>query len=108
MMNKINHSKKVKLKIRPFHLAIPASNITKLSHWYIENFKCTVGRTSKEWIDLNFYGHQLVLHYDNKIKKNKSTNIVDSENIPTHHFGIILKYSEWDELKQKLLTKVWI
>ena len=89
--------------LRPFHLAIPTSNIIELSNWYVKIFNCKIGRTSKDWIDLDFYGHQLVLHYDNKIDNLVATNIVDSKNVPTRHFGIILKNNQWELLKNRLL-----
>ena len=33
------------------------------------------------------------------------TNIVDGENIPARHFGIILKKDEWKDLSEKLISK---
>lgn len=102
---KKSQKKKIDTTIRPFHLAIPSSNIIKLSKWYIETLNCKMGRTSKDWIDLNFYGHQLVLHYDQKIKNTSSINVVDSKNIPTRHFGIILENSQWENLRNTLVEK---
>ena len=81
---------KIDSKLRPFHLAIPSSNLIKLSNWYVKTLNCEIGRTSKDWIDLNFYGHQLVLHYDDKIMHMNSMNTVDKKKIPTHHFGIVI------------------
>ena len=98
-----SQKKKIDLSLRPFHLAIPTSNIIELSNWYVRTFDCKIGRTSKDWIDLDFYGHQLVLHYDNNIYNLVATNIVDSKNIPTRHFGIILKDDQWERLKDRLL-----
>ncbi|MAV64826.1 MAG: glyoxalase [Candidatus Marinimicrobia bacterium] len=88
---------------RPFHLAFPVHNLKETEDWYKTILGCTVGRKSEKWIDFNFFGHQISAHLidskDNlKIVKNK----VDSKDIPTRHFGIILTMLEWKSLAKSL------
>lgn len=48
--------------MRPFHLAIPVSNLSICKKFYREILECEEGRSSEKWVDFNFFGHQLVLH----------------------------------------------
>ena len=89
--------------LRPFHLAIPVYDINQTKDWYIKYLKCKVGRESKEWIDFNFFGHQLTAHLTKKTELKLKSNIVDTKNIPISHFGIILKYNEWLSLSEWLI-----
>ena len=78
-------------QIRPFHLAFPVTSITKTINWYVQVLGCKIGRKSENWVDFNFFGHQISAHkVQNKIKTS-ATNPVDGHNIPSRHFGIILK-----------------
>ena len=87
--------------LRPFHLAFPVTDLDVTRKWYTQILNCSVGRTSRDWIDLNLFGHQIVAHlssYDNI----SDINIVDDKNIPVRHFGVILNFSEWEDLKEHL------
>ena len=84
-------------KIRPFHLAFPVSNLDICKKWYTEILGCSIGRKSKDWIDFNLFGHQIVAHLSDE-NYIKNTNLVDNQNIPVRHFGVILKINQWDEL----------
>ena len=90
--------------MNPFHLAIPVNNIKTSTSFYQDILGCTKGRSSSEWVDFNFYGHQLVCHQV-KDSKNKNFNHVDGEEIPVPHFGIILNWNEFDELSKSLIDK---
>ena len=80
----------MKTSLRPFHLAIPVSNLQKSKNFYINILGCTIGRSSEQWIDLNFFQHQLVLHLSKKMI-NSNSNKVDNKKIPVPHFGVILE-----------------
>lgn len=90
--------------LRPFHLAFPVSDLFVAKKWYTEIIGCSVGRESKEWIDFNMFGHQVVAHLTST-PDDVYTNIVDGENIPIRHFGVILDFSQWDNLKEHLKNK---
>ena len=77
--------------IRPFHLAIPVSNLEKSRHFYKDILGCSLGRSSDEWIDFNFFKHQLVIHQSNSIQE-KLYNSVDGHDVPIPHFGVILDW----------------
>ena len=93
------------VKIRPFHLAIPVTNLHTAHDWYTNILECTLGRKSEEWIDFNFFGHQLVAHLVSIKEDGASTNPVDGEQVPSRHFGIIMQIEDWEALVQHLKEK---
>ena len=88
--------------IRPFHLAIPVHDLEIAREFYGDILVCSAGRESENWIDFNFFGHQLVTHLDKNMNISDSTNTVDGDRVPVPHFGIILKKKDWDTLAKKL------
>ena len=66
----------MKTNIRPFHLAIPVTNLETAKKFYINLLDCKIGRSSNSWIDLNFFGHQLVLHLSKKNKFDEKLTIL--------------------------------
>ena len=91
--------------LRPFHLAFPIYDIEKTILRYTNILGCTIGRQDKRWVDFNFFGHQISGHLIDKSDEEINTNIVDGENIPCRHFGIILNRSDWNDLSQNLILK---
>ena len=91
--------------VRPFHLAIPVTDIGIAHKFYKNILGCTVGRRSENWIDFNFFGHQVVAHYLDDTNYNDVTNIVDGENVPSRHFGIIMQLFEWKNMLKMLKEK---
>ena len=87
----------------PFHLAIPVHDLEKAQDFYGNLLNCQKGRSSSQWIDYNFYGHQLVVHLDENLNNN-SFNTVDGKDIPVPHFGLVLDWKDWQLLKEKLET----
>ena len=92
----------MKNSLRPFHLAFPIYSIKKTILWYTKILGCSVGRQSKEWVDFNFFGHQITAHKINNKSWKDQTNIVDGHNISSRHFGIILEMKQWNLICEKL------
>ena len=91
--------------LKPFHLAFPVKNIETTLTFYRDILGCETGRSSDQWIDFNFWGHQVVAHLspDEAGKSNK--NEVDGHEVPVKHFGVILDWDEWHELAERLKQK---
>lgn len=87
--------------LRPFHLAVPVDNLEICRTFYRETLGCKEGRSSNHWVDFNFFGHQLVLHYKENISEVVS-NPVDGKNVPIPHFGVVLDMELFWELSEKL------
>ena len=87
--------------LQPFHLAIPVNDLDSSKNFYHHLLGCKVGRSSDEWIDFNFFGHQLVCHLSDA-EPMQINNSVDGDNIPVPHFGVILDFQEFDVLVERL------
>lgn len=83
--------------ISPFHLAIPVHNLAECRAFYRDTLNCEEGRSSHQWVDFNFFGHQLVIHYKPKSEEALHTNPVDGKDVPVPHFGVVL---DWDVFHQ--------
>ena len=94
-----------KNNLRPFHLAIPVSDIEKSKKFYQDILECNIGRSTDNWIDFNLFGHQLVIHLSNNIKK-ANINKVDGYDIPVPHFGVILEWEQWRDFSNILKDKI--
>jgi uncharacterized protein len=88
--------------VRPFHLAIPVTDLESARKFYGDVFGCNQGRSSDLWIDWDFFGHQLVTHVSPKEVHIVPSNIVDKHKSPCRHFGIVLEWDEWHNLVKKL------
>jgi len=86
----------------PFHLAFPVHDLAVARQFYGELLGCSEGRSSSEWVDFNFYGHQIVAHLAPDECGHRQTSAVDGHNVPVRHFGAILSLHEWDTLAARL------
>lgn len=85
-----------------FHLAFPVNDIAQARAFYGELLGCPEGRSAPDWVDFNFYGHQIVAHLAPHEVGHQHTNAVDGHQIPVRHFGAILPFAEWQALAEKL------
>ncbi len=92
--------------ISPFHLAIPVDNLELCRTFYRNILGCEEGRSSKLWVDFNFFGHQLVIHYKPKEgHESTHTNPVDGKHVPVPHFGVVLAWNDFQTLAKQLEQK---
>jgi extradiol dioxygenase family protein len=88
--------------ISPFHLAFPVHDLALARRFYGETLGCPEGRSSDEWVDFNFYGHQIVAHLAPGETGLVQRNAVDGHGVPVRHFGIVLPMAEWHALADRL------
>ena len=88
--------------LSPFHLAFPVHDLQAARRFYGELLGCPEGRSSPEWIDFNFYGHQIVAHLAPEACGNAATNAVDGHGVPVRHFGIVLPMADWEAMAERL------
>lgn len=92
-------------KISPFHLAIPVSDLAECRDFYTNTLNFEEGRSSDHWVDYNFFGHQLVIHYKSKTEEDTITNPVDGKDVPVPHFGVVLPWESFQEFADLLNSK---
>lgn len=90
--------------LRPFHLAIPVHNLDVCRTFYRDVLGCEEGRSSDHWVDFNFFGHQLVLHYQEKASE-EIVNAVDGKQVPIPHFGVVLDMETFEKFSEALQKK---
>ena len=66
---------------------------------------CPEGRSSSDWVDFDFFGHQIVAHLSAESLNDKAHNDVDGEQVPVRHFGVVLSMREWRALADRLKKK---
>ena len=86
----------------PFHLAFPVHDIAAARTFYGDLLGCPEGRSAPEWVDFDFYGHQIVAHLAPETIRARATNPVDGEDVPVPHFGLVLAKDEWERLAASL------
>jgi len=85
-----------------FHLAFPVRDLAEARAFYGQILGCPEGRSAPDWVDFDFFGHQIVAHLSPSEDAHQAHNRVDGEAVPVRHFGVILTLSEWRNLAEKL------
>ena len=90
----------------PFHLAIPVDDVAKAREFYRDVLELQEGRSDTHWVDFDFFGHQLVIHYKPKEEKESTHhNAVDGKAVPVPHFGVVLEWNDFEAFADKLKHK---
>jgi extradiol dioxygenase family protein len=90
------------MTLQPFHLAIPVHDLAAAREFYGELFGCAEGRSAGDWVDFDFFGHQLVAHLAPGQHRPVHHNEVDGEQVPVPHFGVVLQWHAWEQLAARL------
>lgn len=117
----------------PFHLAFPVHDLAAARAFYGGLLGCAEGRSSDQWVDFDFFGHQIVAHLapdqcpqaeENSPEHGScaegaepasaarpqgvsaATSKVDGKKVPVRHFGLVLDMETWRALAAKLTGEV--
>ncbi|HLW12964.1 MAG TPA: VOC family protein [Casimicrobiaceae bacterium] len=88
--------------LQPFHLAFPVTSLENARAFYGDLLDCPEGRSSPEWVDFDFFGHQLVAHLAPDEVSRAGVNAVDGDDVPVRHFGVVLTMDDWHALSKRL------
>lgn len=95
--------------LTPFHIAVAVRDIAEAREFYGTKLGLPEGRSAKDWVDFNMFGHQFVVHLNASLGKQGSvqsiSNPVDGHGVPVPHCGVILQFEDWQQFAKKL-TKV--
>ena len=90
------------MSLRPFHLAFPVHDLAEARAFYGGLLGCPEGRSSAQWIDFDFFGHQIVAHLAPAPRDDAAVNHVDGHGVPVPHFGVVLTLEAFDTLAERL------
>ena len=90
------------MPLPPFHLAFPVDDLASARDFYGRLLGCPEGRSSDEWIDFDLHGHQIVAHLAPAAPRRRAANLVDGDEVPVPHFGLVLDMAEWMALADRL------
>jgi len=87
-----------------FHLAFPVDDLTQARAFYCGVLGRTEGRSDKDWVDFNFYGHQIVAYQVPGEARKRITSPVDGDDVPVRHFGLVLPMPDWEKMRDRLVA----
>ena len=89
------------MTMHPFHLAFPVTDLDEARQFFVGVLGCREGRSASRWVDFDFYGHQISAHLRPSVD-GSDRNAVDGDAVPVRHFGLILPFEEWEQLRDHL------
>ena len=94
------------MPLTPFHVALQVRDIEEARRFYGGALGCAEGRSDRDWVDFNLYGHQLVCHLNPQLGRDGRLdahfNAVDGHGVPVPHCGVVLETHEWQALAARL------
>lgn len=84
-----------------FHLAFPVTDLDEARRFYGGFLGCGEGRSAADWVDFDFFGHQIVAHKVDRAQMTDATSLVDGQDVPVRHFGVVLDLPAWHALAER-------
>jgi extradiol dioxygenase family protein len=85
------------------HLALPVADLDAARRFYVETLRCAVGRTEPNRMDVNFFGHHLVLHCLPEEALRVIPGVVAAgDPAPVRHFGAVLSPAGFEAIVARL------
>jgi extradiol dioxygenase family protein len=97
-----------KLVVPKFHISLPCVDVDKTKLFYLNELGQTSGREAENWIDINFFGHQITFTQSTKAHVETTHYILDHKRLPVFHLGAILDRKKWNQLLEKLKLKLYL
>lgn len=85
------------------HFALPVTDLAAAQSFYVETLGCPIGRTEPKRMDVNFFGHHLVLH----VLPDEATRVIPGvvaagDPAPVRHFGAVLSPEAFETMVRRL------
>ena len=90
---------------QPFHLAFPVANLDDTRRFYEDQLGCGIGRSGDDWLDIDFFGSQIVAHVlpgGPPALPRAGVNRIDGHDVPLPHFGCVLPLDAWRAMVERL------
>lgn len=88
-----------------FHLALPCVSINKTRLFYEGILGAQIGRSAVKWADINLFDHQITFTECGPFKFDSKSYSFNGDILPSFHFGVILDKAEWENVRQRLISK---
>lgn len=95
-----------------FHMSLPCISIKETKSFYVDTIGASLGRNTQNWVDINFFGHQITFIKAKKFNFNSPNYVFEGKILPSFHFGVIVNldtwntvYSKQDRFKEDLVTE---
>ncbi|AUC15995.1 hypothetical protein BTO06_12885 [Tenacibaculum sp. SZ-18] len=85
-----------------FHVSLPCKNIEETINYYKNQLESVIGRKTKNWVDINLFGHQLTFVLTENFDFQFPFYSLDDEELPSFHFGVILESDEWENTYDRI------
>ena len=85
-----------------FHLAFPVADLESARAFYGGLLGCPEGRSASDWVDFDFFGHQISAHWMPSACIASGAHDVDGDDVPVRHFGLVLAWDDWTALRDRL------
>lgn len=86
----------------PFHFAFYVKDLASTRHFYCVTLGCAEGRSTENWVDFDFFGHQLSAHVNATPPQPMWTGQVDGVTVPMPHFGAIIPWDDFHALAERV------
>ncbi|HVC02706.1 MAG TPA: VOC family protein [Steroidobacteraceae bacterium] len=94
------------MALGPFHVAFAVDDLEAARHFYTAILGCPQGRSAEQWIDFDLFGHQIVAHLKPQAAPRhmagRASNLVDGDDVPVPHFGVVLTPPDWRRLAARV------
>ncbi len=84
------------------HIALPTHDLQKSRFFYGTVLQCREMRSSVNWVDFDFFGHQLTCHLVRIRIEKPEAHLIDGDLVPSRHFGAILTKEFWEDVRSRL------
>ena len=85
-----------------FHIAFPVKNLQDTKEFYCDILGCSIGRKSSNWMDFDFFGHQLTVQVNEEAVCTFPFYRSEKNAFPFYHFGAVLSWKDWHQMEIKL------
>ncbi len=85
-----------------FHISLPCKNIVETINFYSNNLGLNIGRNKNNWVDINLFGNQITFVLAEKFHFDFPFYLLEKEQLPSFHFGIILNDQQWNSIYEKI------
>jgi uncharacterized protein len=88
--------------VHAFHLSLPVADLAAAADFYVDVLRCERRRAGADWVDVDFFGHQLSLHEVEGYAPEPHRSVVDGVEVPARHLGVVLDPAAWRALADRL------